>query len=101
LHSITMFFINLNDHGMFIASIFWGLWLFPYGYMVYRSGFFPKFLGVLVIISGFGYVLGFFAHFLLQGHGTIFLVSELMTIGETLFMLWVVVRGAKIPERIS
>jgi magnesium-transporting ATPase (P-type) len=90
-----MLFLNLNVEGMMIASVFWGLWLFPYGYLVYKAYFFPKFLGVLVMIAGLGYTLAFFAHFLLPIEALIS-VFEFLTIGETLFMLWVVVLGAKI-----
>ncbi len=51
-------FLELNAQGIHIASIFWGLWLFPLGLLIYHSGFFPKFVGVAVIIGGFGYTLG-------------------------------------------
>ena len=38
-------------------EIFWGLWLFPFGLLVYRSGFLPCFLGVWLILNCFGYVI--------------------------------------------
>jgi SAM-dependent methyltransferase len=68
-----MLFLNLNAQGIFIASVFWGLWLFPLGNLIYRSGYFPRILGVLVIISGFGYMLDSFMHFLLPHYEAIFL----------------------------
>jgi len=39
--ALAMLFLNLHSHGFGIAEIFWGLWLFPLGLLVYRSGFFP------------------------------------------------------------
>ena len=99
LHAQMMFFLNLNEQGVFIASIFWGLWLFPLGYLIYKSGYFPRILGVLMIIAGFGYLLGSFAHFLLPNYEAISSVFEVMTMGETIFMAWVLLKGAKIPER--
>jgi len=39
-------FLNLHELGTNIAGIFWGLWLFPMGYLVYKSGFLPRILGV-------------------------------------------------------
>jgi len=63
LYALVMFFLNLNEQGILIASIFWGLWLFPMGYLIYKSGYFPRFLGVLVIMAGFDYLIGSFTHF--------------------------------------
>ena len=50
-HSLVSLFLELHEHGIFVSQIFWGLWLFPMGYLVFRSGFLPKFLGVLLIIG--------------------------------------------------
>ena len=93
-----MLFLNLNAQGVIIASIFWGLWLFPLGYLIYKSGYFPKILGILVIIAGFGYLLGSFMHLLLPTYGTIASALELMTFGEVLFMAWILLKGAKLPS---
>jgi len=64
LHAQVMFFLNLHEDGISIATVFWGLWLFPFGYLVYRSRFLPKVLGILLIIGGFGYVIDSCAHLL-------------------------------------
>jgi len=97
LNAQMMLFLNLNEQGVLIAQIFWGLWLFPLGYLIYRSGYFPRILGVLVIIAGFGYLLGSFTHFLLPNYEAISSVLEVMTIGEIIFMAWILLKGAKIP----
>jgi hypothetical protein len=100
--SLMMFFLNLNEQGILIASIFWGLWLFPIGTLVYESRYFPKLFGHLLIIAGLGYLLGSLAHLLLPNDEAIFfLILDLMTFGEVIFMLWVVLRGAKLPEMTS
>jgi len=101
LHTLVMLFLNLNEQGVLIASIFWGLWLFPLGYLIYKSGYFPRILGALVVIAGFGYLLGSFTHFLLPNYEVIFPVFELMAFGEILFILWILLKGAKIPEMKS
>ena len=93
-----MLFLNLNAQGVIIASIFWGLWLFPLGYLIYKSGYFPKIVGVLMFIAGFGYLLGSFMHLLLPTYGTIIQVLEFMTFGEVLFMVWILLKGAKLPS---
>ena len=90
-----MFFLNLNALGIVIASIFWGLWLFPQGILIYKSGFFPKVFGILMVIACLGFFLGSFFHLILNRTPPIF---EIMTAGETIFMLWVIIRGAKLPK---
>src|SRR5258708_12418850 len=54
--ALAMLFVNLHGHGFDVAAIFWGLWLFPLGLLVYRSGFLPRILGVLLIANCIAYV---------------------------------------------
>jgi hypothetical protein len=56
LDALALLFLRLHDHGIDIASIFWGLWLFPFGLLVIRSGFIPRILGVLLMIAGVAYL---------------------------------------------
>ena len=54
--ALGMLFLRLHSNGLFIAEIFWGLWLFPFGLLVYRSKFLPRFIGVWLMINCFGYL---------------------------------------------
>ena len=105
LHALVMLFLNLNAQGQLIATIFWGLWLFPMGYLVFKSGYFPRVLGILVIIGGVAYVLDSFTHFILPNYANyeaiLLPVFGLLALGEVLFALWVILKGAKIPETES
>ncbi len=65
LNAQAMFFLDLHRYGVYIDEIFWGLWLFPFGYLVYKSGYFPKIIGVLLMGGCFGYLIDFFIQFLL------------------------------------
>lgn len=58
--ALAYLFLQLHGQGMTVASIFWGLWLFPFGLLVIRSGFIPKFLGVLLLVAGSAYVMAAF-----------------------------------------
>jgi hypothetical protein len=93
-----MFFLNLNLQGTIIASIFWGLWLFPLGYLIYKSGFFPKFVGIAVIIGGFGYIIDSFMKLILPNLNITPLV-DILTLGEMVFVLWIIIRGAKLLKK--
>jgi len=55
LQTQVMFYIDSYNNGIQISQIFWGLWLFPFGYLVYKSGFLPKLLGILLMAGCFGY----------------------------------------------
>src|SRR5665811_1987028 len=59
--------IGLYKSSFVTAQLFFGTWLFPLGYLVYKSRFLPRFLGVLLILDGFGIVLWFVQAFLLPG----------------------------------
>src|SRR5262249_42376599 len=61
------FFLELHALGIQIAGLFWGLWLFPMGYLVYRSGFLPKVLGILLMIGCAGYLVDSVAALLAPG----------------------------------
>ncbi len=86
----VMFFLDLQKTGINIASIFWGLWLLPFGYLIIRSDFLPKILGVFLIVDGTAYVIDFFTAFLAPNFD--FTFTD-FAIGELLIMLWLVLRG--------
>src|SRR5205823_7775957 len=54
--AMAMFFLRLHHHGVLANQIFWGLWLFPFGILVYRSRFLPRILGVWLVVNGFAYL---------------------------------------------
>ena len=91
LYALVMFFLDMHKRGILIAHIFWGLWLFPLGFLVFKSRFLPRILGVLLIIGCFGYVIHSFAAFLLPNYklNLIFYTSW----GELLLPLWLVIKG--------
>ena len=84
-------FLNLHEHGVFIAQIFWGLWLFPMGYLIFKSNFLPKALGILMIIGGFGYLVDSFVYFIFPDFDVTF--SEFTFLGELLLPLWLMFKG--------
>ncbi len=56
LDALAYLFLRLHGQGFIVAQIFWGLWLFPFGLLVIRSGFIPRVLGFLLFIAGFAYL---------------------------------------------
>ena len=94
--ALARLFLNLHGGGFDVAGIFWGLWLFPLGLLVYRSGFLPRFLGVLLMAGTFAYLANSFTSLVLPQYEA--LVSRWMNplqAVEVLFMLWLLIMGAK------
>jgi len=94
--SSILFFLNLHEAGIFIAGIFWGLWLFPMGYLVYHSGYIPKIIGILLMIGSVGYIVDTAIFFLYPSIDLV--LSEYTFIGEVVFPLWLLIKGSRSNE---
>jgi Domain of unknown function (DUF4386) len=96
--ALAMLFLNLHSRGFVVVEIFWGLWLFPLALLVYRSRFLPRFLGMWLTLAGFAWVILSLTGVLLPQY-----VEKVDTylqpaiLGEIVFMLWLVIKGAKPP----
>ncbi len=88
--------LDLHEHGISIAGFFWGLWLFPMGYLVFKSGFLPRILGVLLMIGCFGYLIDSFAFLLLPNFDAT--ISLYTGWGEILLPLWLVIKGVDVEQ---
>ena len=95
LQEQAMLFLDMRENGVLIALIFWGLWLLPLGLLVFRSGFLPKVLGVLLAIAGASYVIESGMQLLSPGLATI---SQFTFVGEVLFTLWLLIRGVNVER---
>lgn len=96
LDALAYLFLRLYGQGIVINQIFWGLWLFPFGVLVFRSGFLPRILGVWLIINGFAYVAISFTGLLSpQNYNIVFRSAFPVLFGEMAIMLWFLIKGAK------
>jgi hypothetical protein len=95
--ALAMQFLNLHGEGFVVAGVFWGLWLFPFGILVFKSGFLPRVLGVLLIAACLGYLADSLTSLLLPSYEDF--VSRIanipLTLGEPAIILWLLIRGAK------
>ena len=100
--ALGMLFIRLHSQGILIDEMFWGLWLFPFGLLVFRSGFLPRFIGVWLMINCCGYVaLSITALCFPAYYGAAFNWSQPVLFGELAIMLWLLIKGAKVPTAPS
>jgi hypothetical protein len=95
--ALAMQFLNLHGEGFVVAGIFWGLWLFPFGILVFKSGFLPRILGVLLIAACFGYLADSLTSLLLPSYEDVVgrIANIPLTVGEPAILLWLLIRGAK------
>lgn len=99
LQSQVMFYLNQYDNGILIVQIFWGLWLLPFGYLVYKSQFLPKTLGIFLMVGCFGYLINTFGYLVVPGYsdlGIASFVSLPASIGEIGICLWLLIMGVNL-----
>lgn len=95
--ALGMLFLGLHGQGIVLNEIFWGLWLFPFGVLVMRSGFLPRILGVLLIVNCLAYVAASLTSLLLPDYASVVDRAILPAVlGEFWIMLWLLIKGAKV-----
>ena len=96
--ALAYLFVRLHNQGQFINEIFWGLWLLPFGLLVFRSGFLPRFLGIWLMLGCFAYlVLSLTALLFPPYYEAAFPFAQPFLFGELAIVLWLLIKGAKVP----
>jgi hypothetical protein len=104
--ALAMLFVTLYRSGFVIAQLFFGTWLLPLGYLVYRSGFLPRVLGVLLIIDFVGEMVWFLQFFFFPGYDVITYPGFAAGfVAEVSLSLWLLIVGVKAqkpaPNRVA
>jgi len=93
--AMAMLFLKLHSQGIIVSQVFWGLWLFPLGVLVFRSGFIPRILGVWLTINCFAYLAMSFSGLLVpQYYDAVFRIASPFLLGEIAIILWLLIMGA-------
>jgi len=102
INAMVMLFLKLHNEGIAIAELFWGLWLFPFGYLVYHSGFIPRIFGILLIANCIAYVISSLTHLLFPQFqdivANILIVPQ--SVGEFAIMFWLLIKGVREQEPV-
>ena len=85
-NALVLLLLDIHHYGFLIAQIFFGLWLVPLGYLAYKSGMFPKALGVALIAGGACYLVGMLAVFLIPDFGE--KINTFITIPSAIAEIW-------------
>jgi len=92
--ALALLFLNLHGDGASLANIFWGLWLFPFGALVIRSGFIPRILGVLLILNGVALIVVSLTALVLPAHlDSVSRYAMIPELGELWVIGWLLIKG--------
>jgi hypothetical protein len=99
LNALVMGFLRLRGIGLGINSVFWGLWLLPFGILVIKSRFMPRWIGYLLIMGCVGYLIQGLTSVLWPAYvHTVFTATiPLVGPGEISAIIWLVVKGNRVP----
>ena len=96
LDGLAYLFVRLHGEGIGMAVIFWGLWLFPFGLLVMRSGFIPRVLGWFLVAAGVGYVVNATTSVLLPKYAhAVGQATMILGFGELPIMAYLLIWGAR------
>lgn len=96
LEAGAIFFLNLHKNGFMIAQIFFSTWLLPLGYLVFKSGFLPKVLGILLMLDFLFWLLYFFQYFLFPHFKELMYISfPVAFVAEVSLTFWLLIKGVK------
>ncbi|MEX0316030.1 MAG: DUF4386 domain-containing protein [Allomuricauda sp.] len=88
-------------NGILAVQVFWSLWLFPFGYLVFKSGFLPKILGIFLMVGSVGYFMDFIGRVICSDYGSLW-ISDYITIpasiGELGTCLWLLIMGINLKK---
>ncbi|NER12042.1 DUF4386 family protein [Leptobacterium flavescens] len=99
LYALSMLFLDFHDTGYSIAHIFFGLWLLPLGYLIWKSPAFPMILGILLMMAAFGYLIHMFTGFLSPQYSNLTSTGALFSgFAEMSFILWLLIKGVRLQK---
>ena len=103
LHAQVMFFLNAFSYEWLIGLVFFGLHCFFLGFLILKSTYIPRFVGVLLIVASFGYLIDSFAHFLMSNYADfeavfLLIVAVPAIIAELALCLWLILKGAHLQQ---
>lgn len=106
LEALVSVTTGLHATGGLIAGLFWGLWLVPYGYLIYKSGFFPRFIGILLIIECVAFLVQSLGGLLVPASAAqLAALPAVTTWAELLVPVWLLLKGRAVEpwweQRVS
>jgi hypothetical protein len=98
--ALVLLFLNVHQYGVYIWQLFFGLHLLVLSYLIFKSGYFPRILGILMVIASLGYLVDSYGNILFPNYEVIFgvVVGVGAIIGELPFLFWLLIKGVNVQE---
>src|SRR5215212_1636451 len=101
LHALVLLCLNQHDSGVYIWQLIFSFQFLVLGYLVFKSGFFPRILGILLMVACLGYLMDSFGIFY-PSSGALSIASSVVlavgVIGELSFILWLLIKGVNVEQ---
>lgn len=95
IYAQVMLAFDSYSNGMSIVKVFWGLWLFPFGYLAFKSNYVPRIFGIALMMGCFSYLIKFTSGILFPGVDIPGFVSVPSAFGEIGICLWLLIMGIR------
>lgn len=97
LNSLSLLFLNTHSYGYLISGVFFGISCIILGYLIFKAGYFPKWLGVLVVAAGISYLIDCVVNFLFPelANSSENLVMTVAVLSELSLCLFLLIKGVK------
>lgn len=100
LHALALLALNAHASVALVWGLFFALHLLVLGYLVYKSGYIPRFVGVLLVVASVCYLVQDFGNILLPGSKGALAAVGALSIVEIALPLWLVIKGVKDPQPV-
>jgi hypothetical protein len=98
--ALALLSLNTHQDVVYIWQLFFGFHLAVLGYLIYKSGYFPRILGVVMVVGALGYLTDAYGNMLYPNYDETFgwIVGVTAIIGELPFFLWLLIRGVNVQR---
>ena len=98
---LAILFLKITDYGTLPLEMFWGLWLLPFGLLVFKSEFIPRIFGIMLVIAGIAYMIDSTIALLFPNYSSFVKSPTLLlaALGEISITFWLLIKGVKTQEQ--
>jgi Domain of unknown function (DUF4386) len=100
LYAMTSLSVRLHGYGFGVSLIFFGCWCLISGFLIFRSGYLPKAVGVLMQMAGLSYLTNSFALLVAPNVANRIFPAILAPafVGEASLCLWLIAKGVNVEQ---
>jgi Domain of unknown function (DUF4386) len=96
-YDLAAMLLRVSSYSTQMVQVYWGLWLIPFGWLIYKSGFIPRIFGVLLILNGIAYIILSLSFLLFPDYQDLVynIAMPFLFAGELPIILWLLIKGVK------